>query len=148
MFGFTTILSASVSLLLASQSVLAVPSPSSNIRSLRLSVRTLIAKQCETQCVQLDDTIGNATTVAAQCTSSIMSMFEACYDCEAKAGAETIETLQESVNSFVSLCADADHPVKNITVAAKSNSGERTRVAVGTVASLVVGLATMSLVAL
>lgn len=38
--------------------VLAVPSPSSNIRSLRLSVRTLIAKQCETQCVQLDDTIG------------------------------------------------------------------------------------------
>ncbi|KAJ7154129.1 hypothetical protein C8R46DRAFT_1041876 [Mycena filopes] len=148
MFGFATILSASVSLLLASQSVLASPRPS---RSLQLSVRSdddpVIVPACETQCNNLEDAIFNATTPAEACTPSIMTMFQTCLDCEAKNNAAPVAQLQAFVNSFVSDCADAKHPVTNITVAAKGgNSGER--VAVGMLGSLVVGLVTVSLTVL
>ncbi|KAJ7649103.1 hypothetical protein DFH06DRAFT_1135354 [Mycena polygramma] len=145
MFGFTTILSASVSLLLASQSAMAIPSISSNTRSLRLSVRSDvdpdIVKACETPCFALEDAISNTTTVAEECSNNIMSMFQTCLDCEAKNGAAPVATLQENVNSFVASCADANHPVNNITVA--SNSGER--VGVGMVAFAVVGLTSLSM---
>ncbi|KAJ6563592.1 hypothetical protein DFH09DRAFT_477809 [Mycena vulgaris] len=151
MFGFTTILSASVSLLLASRSAMAVPSPSSpNTRSLALSIRQdssvpVIAAQCSTQCNQLDYTLGNATSIAAGCTNAIMSQFESCFDCEAKAGAATIQTLQEAVNAFVQGCAALDHPVNNVTIVAK-NGGER--LSLGMFGSLVVGITALSLTAL
>ncbi|KAJ7813903.1 hypothetical protein B0H14DRAFT_3749149 [Mycena olivaceomarginata] len=151
MFGLTTIRSASISLLLASQSVIASPKPYTT-RSLRLSVRANsevpdIVPACETPCFKLEDTIGNSTSIATTCTQSVMSIFEQCFDCEAKNGAATVQFLQDSVNSFVASCADSDHPVKNITVAAKNTNGGE-RVAVGMVASFVVGLTAMSLAAL
>ncbi|KAF7364122.1 hypothetical protein MSAN_01071300 [Mycena sanguinolenta] len=144
MFGFTTILSVSLSLLLASHSVMASPRPySPRSLTLHLSVRDVdseptIVPQCETVCFQLEDTIDNATTVETACTQSIMSMFESCFDCEAQAGAANVSDLQESVNEFVASCADADHPVNNITVVAKTtntkgNGGERVAMGMGMV---------------
>ncbi|KAJ6537645.1 hypothetical protein B0H19DRAFT_1382392 [Mycena capillaripes] len=151
MFGFTTILSASLSLLLFFQSVTAFPRVLSTTRSLQLPVRSDsdpdIVPQCETPCFQLEDTIDNTTSVAGKCTSSIMSMFQTCFDCEAKNGAASVATLQGLVNSFVASCADANHPVNNITVSAKSTNGGE-RVALGMIASLVVGLTALSLAAL
>ncbi|KAJ7138129.1 hypothetical protein C8R44DRAFT_766890 [Mycena epipterygia] len=152
MFGFTTVLSVSISLLLASQSVVAVPNPASRgTRSLLFSIRSdsdpTIVPQCESQCEKLEDAIGNSTSPAALCTNLIISQFEACFDCEAKAGAATTATLQESVNSFVSSCADIDHPVNNVTIAAKSTNGGE-RLSLGTVGSIVLGLVTALLAAL
>ncbi|KAJ7453192.1 hypothetical protein FB451DRAFT_1281980 [Mycena latifolia] len=153
MFGFTTIFSASVSLLLASQSVVAVPSPR-DPRSLLLSIRQsstdsdpVIAPECSKQCNQLDDTISNATDITSTCTNAIMSQFESCFDCEAKAGAATVQTLQDSVNSFVQTCADFDHPVNNVTVVPKNTNGGE-RLSLGVFGSVVVGLAALSLAAL
>ncbi|KAJ7147921.1 hypothetical protein C8R43DRAFT_1237105 [Mycena crocata] len=147
MFGLATILSASLSLLLAAQSVIATPNPvSPNTRSLILSVRAdsdpTIAKECESQCAKLEDSLTRLDTPEAACTNDVMSQFESCFDCEAKAGAATIATLQDSVNSFAETCSDFDHPVKNVTIAAK-NAGER--LSVGLVAPVVVGLFTLSL---
>ncbi|KAJ6462487.1 hypothetical protein C8R45DRAFT_1026892 [Mycena sanguinolenta] len=156
MFGFTTIVSASLSLLLASHSVVASPRPySPRSLTLHLSVRDVdeptIVPQCETVCFQLEDTIDNATTVAATCTQSIMSMFESCFDCEAQAGAANVSILQESVNEFVASCADADHPVNNITIVAKNtgkgNGGERVTMGMGMtlLSAFVIALGAMAL---
>ncbi|KAK7019533.1 hypothetical protein R3P38DRAFT_2974426 [Favolaschia claudopus] len=153
MFGFATILSTSIwVLLLASPSVLASPKPSP-LRTLQLSARSdsvpNLVPQCEAPCVKLEDTLGNATSAAEGCTQSVMSMFESCFDCEANAGAATVEVLQNAVNSFTRSCALIDHPVNNITVAAKNtNDGERVAVGMLRLSGVVVGLATLSLVAL
>jgi hypothetical protein len=62
-----------------------------------------------------------------------MSMFEACYDCEAKAGAETIETLQESVNCtpqhscFGPLTDDESHSVRVFVCGRRPPSEEHHR---------------------
>ncbi|KAJ6483017.1 hypothetical protein DFH09DRAFT_1372049 [Mycena vulgaris] len=155
MFGFTAILSVSVSLLLASQSVVAVPSPSSP--SLFLSIRqstsdsdsdfplTTIAPQCVNPCNKLNNTISTATTVTESCTNTIASQFEACFDCELNVLAATQESLQNYINAFVQGCANLGHPVKSVTIVAK-NGGER--LSLGIFGSVVLGLAALFLVVL
>ncbi|KAF7352101.1 hypothetical protein MVEN_01172900 [Mycena venus] len=154
MLGFTAILSASLSLLLASQSVLAVASPAlRSPRSHLLSIRQdssgqfPIVSQCKTQCTTMETSLNNAASAGAAeiCTSAIMSQIEACYDCEAKAGAETIQFFQDDVNTVVADCAQLGKPVKGFTVVAK-NAGER--LSLGISGSVVVGLAALSLVVL
>ncbi|KAK7038337.1 hypothetical protein R3P38DRAFT_2770608 [Favolaschia claudopus] len=138
MFGFATILS--TFLLLASPSVLASPKPST-LRTLQLSARSDSVPTSFPNAKR-----HNATSAAEGCTQSVMSMFESCFDCEANAGAATVEVLQNAVNSFTRSCALIDHPVNNITVAAKNTNGGE-RVAVGMLSGVVVGLATLSFVA-
>ncbi|KAF8202632.1 hypothetical protein K438DRAFT_1757956 [Mycena galopus ATCC 62051] len=131
MFGFTAILSVSVSLLLASQSVVAVPSTSS--LSIRQSTSDsdsdsdpglTIAPQCVNPCNKLNNTISAITTVTAACTNDIVSQYEACFDCELNVLAATQDVLQNFMNSFVQSCANLGHPVKSVTIVAK-NGGER-----------------------
>ncbi|KAJ7277121.1 hypothetical protein C8J57DRAFT_1308595 [Mycena rebaudengoi] len=152
MFGFTTILSVSVSLLLASQSVVAVPSP--NSPSPFLSIRQnapqsdpglTIAPQCANSCNKLNNTISSNPTVTQVCTNAVVSMVEACYDCELNVLAATLEFLQNDVNEFVQSCASLGHPVKSVTIVARSG-GER--LALGISASVVFGLAALSLLVL
>ncbi|KAJ6529276.1 hypothetical protein B0H19DRAFT_1384966 [Mycena capillaripes] len=149
MFGFTAIL---VSLsLLASQSVLAVASPAPDSPRSLLSIRQTasgtfpIVSQCKTQCTTMENSLNNAASPVDLCTSTIASQVEACYDCEAQAGAETVQFFQDDVNTFVADCAQLGKPVKSITVVAK-NAGER--LAFGTSGSVVLGLAALSLVVL
>ncbi|KAJ6540370.1 hypothetical protein B0H19DRAFT_1381542 [Mycena capillaripes] len=151
MFGFTTIFSVSVSLLLASKSVMAVPSPGSP--NLSLSIRQItsddsdppIAPQCVNACTKLNNTLATATTVTAQCTNDVVSQMEACYDCELNALEATLTDLQTNVNDFVQACANLGHPVKSVTIVAK-NGGER--LSLGISSFVVAGLAALSLVML
>ncbi|KAJ7749721.1 hypothetical protein B0H16DRAFT_1691829 [Mycena metata] len=145
----------SVSLLLASQSVVAVPSPSSPslVLSLRQSTSdsdsdfplTSIAPQCVNPCNKLNNTITTATTVIESCTNTVVSQFETCFDCELNVLAATQESLQDYVNAFVQACANLGHPVKSVTIVAK-NGGER--LSLGIFSSVAVGLATLFLVVL
>ncbi|KAJ7234085.1 hypothetical protein C8J57DRAFT_1381016 [Mycena rebaudengoi] len=164
MFGFTAILSISVpsdfeglrpsgqhwSLLLASQSVVAVPSPSSPspflfIRQSANPGQVTIAPQCVNPCTQVNNTVANMTTVIQACTNDVVSQYEACYDCELNALAATLEFLEKDINAFVQNCANLGHPVKSVTIVAK-NGGER--LSLGISGSVIVGLAALSLVVL
>ncbi|KAJ7706696.1 hypothetical protein B0H17DRAFT_1034284 [Mycena rosella] len=152
MFGFTTILSVSVSLLLAAPSVLAIPRPAPhnlNIRSL-LSIRQsnssipAVAPECTTQCDKLSDALQNVATPSDSCIPSIMPLFESCFDCEVTAGAATQEFLQDTVNTFVEACGDLSHPVNNVTIVA-TNGGGRVEVGMfGSVYSVAVTLIALS----
>ncbi|KAJ7812634.1 hypothetical protein B0H14DRAFT_2605624 [Mycena olivaceomarginata] len=169
MFGLTAILSASISLLLASQSVIASPKPYTT-RSLRLSVRANsedpdIVPACETPCFKLEDTIDPSHFLAVHVELHInRNNVHPIYHVDVRAmlrlrgektarrpssSSKTPSTVRTSPirKAFVASCADSDHPVKNITVAAKNTNGGE-RVAVGMVASFVVGLTAMSLAAL
>ncbi|KAJ7277169.1 hypothetical protein C8J57DRAFT_1713640 [Mycena rebaudengoi] len=148
MFGFTAILSVSVSLLLASQSVVAVPSPSSPspllfIRQSTNPGRVTIAPQCVNPCTKVNNTVANMTTVIEACTNDVVSQYEACYDCELNALAATLEFLQKDINAFVQNCANLGHPVTSVTIV---NGGER--LSLGISGSVAVGLAALSLVVL
>ncbi|KAJ7328469.1 hypothetical protein DFH08DRAFT_1084536 [Mycena albidolilacea] len=150
MLGFTAILSVSLSLLLASQSVVSGPSPAPQTypHSPLLSIRQsggqiVIAPQCQTPCTKMEHSLDSATS-AALCTNTIMSQAEACYDCNAKYGADTIAYLQNDINTFVASCAALGVPVKSVTIVAKS-AGERLSLGIS---GPVVGLAALFLVVL
>ncbi|KAJ7239153.1 hypothetical protein C8J57DRAFT_1373093 [Mycena rebaudengoi] len=127
MFGFTGILSISVSLLLASQSVVAVPSPSSP--SPFLFIR------------QSANPGQNMTTVIQACTNDVVSQYEACYDCELNALAATLEFLQKDING-----RSESHVGNTHSDTQCSNGGER--LSLGISGSVIVGLAALSLVVL
>ncbi|KAJ7264363.1 hypothetical protein C8J57DRAFT_1332391 [Mycena rebaudengoi] len=157
MFGFTAILSISVSLLLASQSVVAVPSPNSPgpFLSIRQSASEsnsgptvlglTIAPQCVNPCTKMNNTDSSLTTVTEACTNAVVSQYETCFDCELNVLAASAEFFQDSINAFVQNCANLGHPVKSVKIVAK-NGGER--LSLGISASVVVGLAALSLVVL
>ncbi|KAF7341272.1 hypothetical protein MVEN_01863200 [Mycena venus] len=154
MFGFTAIFSVSVSLLLASQSVVAVPSP--NSPNLFLSIRQsasdsdsdpglTIAPQCVNPCTKLNNTLTTTQTVTDACTNAVVDQYAACFDCELNVLADTQADLQDTVTAFVQGCANLGHPVKSVTIVAK-NGGER--LSLGISGSVVVGLAALSLMVL
>ncbi|KAJ6553293.1 hypothetical protein B0H19DRAFT_1263689 [Mycena capillaripes] len=149
MLSFTVIL---VSLsLLAFQSVLAVASSAPHSPRSLLSIRQSssgtypIVSQCKTQCTTMENSFNNAASDVDLCTKAVTSQMEECYDCESKAGAETVEFFQDIVNTFVADCADSGKPVKSVTVVAKNAGG---RLSFGISGSVVLGLAALSLVAL
>ncbi|KAJ7073612.1 hypothetical protein C8F01DRAFT_383 [Mycena amicta] len=137
MFSFTTIASSAFVFLVASQSVLATPQPMPAAHTLDLNLHSLsfrsktdgepdIVPQCEKTCDKLQDILfDDSSTAASLCTSTIIGMFQTCFDCEVGAGAATAESLQPQVNEFVSSCIRANHPVANFTVTAKTGSALR-----------------------
>ncbi|KAJ7440543.1 hypothetical protein FB451DRAFT_126564 [Mycena latifolia] len=163
MFGFPSILSASLSLLLASRLVAAVETHSSQLSVRQTPGDTSISPGCTAQCTPLYDVTSDALDPASTCTDAIMSKFETCFDCEAVAGTAPVDTLQDAINSFVQSCADVDRPVRNVTVVGKqSNGGGSTnstsegstkngrgeRLSLGVFSPVVMALAILTLVAL
>ncbi|KAJ7866260.1 hypothetical protein B0H14DRAFT_3594635 [Mycena olivaceomarginata] len=84
----------------------------------------------------------DSATSAALCTQTIMSQAEACYNCNAKYGADKIAYLQNDINTFVASCAELGVSLKSVTVVAKS-AGERLLLGIS---GPVVGLAALFLV--
>ncbi|KAJ7277203.1 hypothetical protein C8J57DRAFT_1308777 [Mycena rebaudengoi] len=153
MFSSTAILSVFVSLLLASQSVAAVPSPRSPSPFLSMrqsssesdSGLTSFDPQCVGPCTKMNNTLSSITTVTEVCTNAVVSQVEACYDCELNVLAATLEFLQNDIDTLVQACADLGRPVKSVTIIAKSG-GER--LSLGISGSVVVGMAALFLVVL
>ncbi|KAJ7279567.1 hypothetical protein C8J57DRAFT_1502217 [Mycena rebaudengoi] len=129
MFGLTTILSASVSILLASQSVLAVPNQDI-ARSLSLRQTTTgFPSGCASQCQAVTDSLTADPDLSKTCSDATMDKLAGCYDCAAASGTDKA-TLQSSADLFASGCKSAGHPVKSVTIGATKKGGAQ-RVSAG-----------------
>ncbi|KAF7332903.1 hypothetical protein MVEN_02395800 [Mycena venus] len=75
---------------------------------------------CDTPCAALGDSLSNGGNggLAAICTDTVANNYAACYNCEVKVAALTQQAAQATVDSFISGCKAANHPVNGITISA------------------------------
>ncbi|KAJ7235760.1 hypothetical protein C8J57DRAFT_1377344, partial [Mycena rebaudengoi] len=119
MFGLTTILSTSVALLLAAQSVSAAPTHEIS-RSLIPRQSTTNSPQCKALCDPANAIVAAAPKDA--CTDANVDKVAACFNCAVAAG-EDREIVQEVGDGLVDVCKTAGFPVKSVTIGAGGAAG-------------------------
>ncbi|KAJ7200263.1 hypothetical protein C8J57DRAFT_1414021, partial [Mycena rebaudengoi] len=118
-FRLSTILSTSVALLLAAQSVSAAPTHEIS-RSLIPRQSTTDSPQCNALCDPANAIVAGAPKDA--CTDANVDKVAACFNCAVAAG-EDREIVQEVGDGLVDVCKTAGFPVKSVTIEAGGAAG-------------------------
>ncbi|KAJ7471725.1 hypothetical protein B0H11DRAFT_2268923 [Mycena galericulata] len=123
MFAFKTLLSASLSVLLISSLVSAVPavprSAVAHMLSLRQTIPSIsndIPSQCTTACAPFETSLAGVTATNPICTNAIASQLETCLLCVAPVAGDSKASVQDDMDSFTSACAGAGSPINTIKV--------------------------------
>ncbi|KAF7320650.1 hypothetical protein HMN09_00149800 [Mycena chlorophos] len=115
--------------LLTASSVLARPNPSP---ALFPSRRQTTLSGCSSQCAAMQSDISAAgSNVASLCTSSVVSDYATCLNCEvaaAKAGpadaaAAEAQAAQQIMNALVSSCSAVNQPITGVNITGAGGSG-------------------------